>query len=52
MTYFTLVFKMNDFCHVETVREAVKICVKDLKQCDIASFEIKRSWVKRPVVVR
>ena len=41
MTYLALVFKMNDFCHIETVREAVRICVEDLKQCDIASFEIK-----------
>ena len=29
------------FCHIETVREAVRICVEDLKQFDIASFEIK-----------
>ena len=40
-TYLALVFKMNNFCHIETVREAVRICVEDLKQCDIASFEIK-----------
>ena len=41
MTYLALVFKMNDFCHIETVREAIRICVEDLKQCDMASFEIK-----------
>ena len=29
------------FCHIETVREAVRICVEDLKRCDIAKFEIK-----------
>ena len=29
------------FCHIEAVRETVRICVEDLKRCDIASFEIK-----------
>jgi hypothetical protein len=47
MAYLTLVFKVIDFCDPEIVQEAVRICVWELKQVDIASFEIKQSWVKR-----
>jgi hypothetical protein len=47
MAYLTLVFKVSDFCEPEIVQEAVKICVWELKQVDIASFEIKQSWIQR-----
>jgi hypothetical protein len=49
MAYLTLVFKVSDFCDPEIVREAVRnrIGVWDLKQVDIASFEIKQSWSQR-----
>ena len=47
MAYLTLVFKVSDFCDPEIVQEAVKICVWELKQVDIASFEIKQSWTQR-----
>ena len=43
LAYLTLVFKVSDFCDPEIVREAVRICVWDLKQVDIASVEIKQS---------
>ena len=47
MACLTLVFKVSDFCDKETVCDAVRICVWDLKQVDIASFEIKQSWTQR-----
>ena len=47
MAYLTLVFKVSDFCEPEIVQEAVKICVWELKQVDIASFGIKPSWTQR-----
>jgi hypothetical protein len=47
MAYLTLVFKVSDFCEPEIVQEAVKICVWELKQVDIASIEIKQSWTQR-----
>jgi hypothetical protein len=47
MAYLTLVFNVSDFCDPEIVQEAVRICVWDLKQADIASFEIKQSWTQR-----
>jgi hypothetical protein len=47
MAYLTLVFKVSDFCEPEIVQEAVKICVWELKQVDIASFGIKQSWTQR-----
>jgi hypothetical protein len=47
MAYLTLVFKVSDFCEPEIVQEAVKICVWELKQVDIASFGIKPSWPQR-----
>ena len=47
MAYLTLVFKVSGFCDLEIVQEAVRICVWDLKQVDIASFEIKQSWTQR-----
>ena len=37
MAYLTLVFKVSDFCDPEIVQEAVRICVWELKQVDIAS---------------
>jgi hypothetical protein len=43
MAYLTLVFKVSDFCEPEIVQEAVKICVWELKQVGIASFEIKNN---------
>jgi hypothetical protein len=47
MAYLTLVFKVSDFCDPEIVQEAVRVCVWELKQVDIASFEIKQSWTQR-----
>ena len=47
MAYLTLVFKVSDFCEPKIVQEAVKICVWELKQVDIASFGIKQSWTQR-----
>jgi hypothetical protein len=47
MAYLTLVFKVSGFCDLEIVQEAVRICVWDLKQVDIASFEMKQSWTQR-----
>jgi hypothetical protein len=47
MAYLTLVFKVSGFCEPEIVQEAVRICVWELKQVDIASFEIKQSWTQR-----
>ena len=47
MAYLTLVFQVSDFCEPEIVQEAVKICVWELKQVDIASFGIKPSWPQR-----
>jgi hypothetical protein len=47
MAYLTLVFKVSDFCDPEIVQEAIRICVWELKQVDIASFEIKQSWMQR-----
>ena len=47
MAYLTLVFKVSGFCDLEIVQEAVRICVWDLKQVDIASFEIRQSWTQR-----
>ena len=47
MAYLTLVFKVSDFCEPEIVQEAVKICVWELKQVDIASFGMKQSWTRR-----
>ena len=47
MAYLTLVFKVSNFCEPEIVQEAVKICVWELKQVDIASFGIKPSWTQR-----
>ena len=47
MAYLTLVFKVSRFCDPEIVRDAVRICVWDLKQVDIASFEIRQSWTQR-----
>jgi hypothetical protein len=49
MAYLTLVFKVSRFCDHEIVQDAVRICVWDLKQVDIASFEIKQSWTQRLV---
>jgi hypothetical protein len=43
MAYLTLVFKVIDFCDPEIVQEAVRISVWELKQLDIAGFEIKQS---------
>jgi hypothetical protein len=34
-----------DFCDKE-ICDAVRICVWDLMQVDIASFEIKQSWTQ------
>jgi hypothetical protein len=47
MAYLTLVFKVSDFCDAEIVQEAVRICVWELRQVDIASFEIKQCWTQR-----
>ena len=50
MAYLTLVFntiKVSDFCEPEIVQEAVKICRRELKQVEIASFGIKQSWTQR-----
>ena len=47
MAYLILVFKISDFCDPEIVQESVRICVWELKQVDIASFEIKQSWTQR-----
>jgi hypothetical protein len=48
MAYLTLVYKVSDFCEPEIVpQEAVRICVWELKQVDIASFGIKPSWIQR-----
>ena len=47
MANLTLVYKVSDFCEPEIVQEAVKICVWELKQVDIASFGIKPSWTQR-----
>ena len=32
MDYFTIVYKMSDYCDIEKVREAVDISVVDLKR--------------------
>ena len=47
MAYLTLVFQVSDFCEPEIVQEAVKVCVWEIKQVDIASSEIKQSWTQR-----
>ena len=47
IAYLTVVFKVSDFCGPEIVQEPVRICVWELKQVDIASFEIKQSWTQR-----
>jgi hypothetical protein len=47
VAYLTLVFKVSDFCDPEIEQEAVRICVWELKQVNIASFEIRQSWTQR-----
>ena len=47
MAYLTLVYKVSDCCDIQTFREAVRITVEDLKQIDLASYEIKPSWTQK-----
>jgi hypothetical protein len=47
MAYLTFVFKVSDFCDPKIEQEAVRICVWELKQVNIASFEIRQSWTQR-----
>ncbi len=40
MAYLTLVYKVSDCCDIQTFREAVRITVEDLKQIDLANYEM------------
>ncbi len=40
MAYLTLVYKVSGCCDFQTFREAVRITVEDLKQIDLANYEM------------
>ena len=42
LAYLTLVYKVVDFLEEETLREAVRKTVQDLKHIDLKKYEVKR----------